>query len=350
MDENQNLEQQLLADDNDFVRPMPPQTQAPDPRLAGVTAPVLDDFGADEPAPKPQSRYQYLTAEQIALLQQQRAEKGLPPYTEEEIGELQAEYIERQRVQFQQQAMAEQAAAQAAAASALLGDDDANGYQEPEKKAPAAEVLPQVDAGALLEEAAPEPERKVTFNQEDLEAAKRKAVKSAASTLSSEPKTEEDAKRARQQLEALRQQQLADQAQAGFRTSIILTIIGMIAAACMVWFSARPYPEDFSAEGFFSIAGSFYKYVGCALVLLSFTIVLRVQALKGLTSFLFGVSSVLLLIPGIVLLIKKHAAGGFPLTVALFMIAIVGCFAVTFVISTSDSINAYYARKEIMYD
>ena len=316
-----------------------------DPRLAGASVPMLDDMGASAAPQQPQSRYQQLTVEQITILQQQRAAQGLPPYTAEEIADLQAEFIERQRIAAQQAAMAQQAQAQAAA-GALLEETT---YQAPEKK-PAHEALPQVDASALLEEPAPEPERKVVFNQEDLEAAKRAAVKTASSALSSAPQTEADAKRARQQLEALRQQQMADLAQAGFMTSIILTIVGAIASGCMIWFAARPFADGYEPGAFFNIADKFYKYGGIVLVLLAITIVLRVKPLKGLTSFLYGLASVLLLIPGIVVLIQKKDAGGFGLTAALFALAIIGCFAVTFVISTSDKLNAYYDRKEIMYD
>ncbi len=344
MDEQNTLASQLLGDMTyDDPRKNRPAAEGPDPGLAGA---LLDDMGAGT-APKPvQSKFQSLSAEQIATLQQQRAEKGLPAYTAEEIAELNADFIERQRMQMQQAAMQQQAEAQAAA-DALLGAEEV--YTAPQKT-PQKETLPEVDASALLEEPAPEPEKKVVFNQEDLEAAKRKAVKTANATLTSAPKTEEDQKRARQELQALRQQQQADLAQAGFKTSVILTVVGLIAALCMIWFSTRPYGDDFEPNGFFNLAGSFYKGGGVLLVLLSVTIVTRVKQLKGLTSFLFGLSSVLLLIPGVVLLFQKKSAGGFALTAILYLLAIIGCFAVTFVISTSDKLNAYYQRREIIYD
>lgn len=344
MDDQNTLASQLLGDMT-YDDPRKKQGgQNAGPQVSSV--PLLDDMGASSAPQQPQTGFQQLTEEQIATLQLQRAQKGLPPYTPDEIAELQADFIERQRTQRMQAAMAQQAAAQQAAAQALLGEDT---YQAPEKK-PVHEALPQVDASALLEEPAPEPERKVVFNQEDLEAAKRAAVKTASQALTSAPQTEADAKRARQQLEQLRQQQQADLAQAGFMTSIILTIVGVIAAGCMIWFAARPFAADYEPGAFFNIADTFYKFGGIALVLLSFTIVLRVRQLKGLTSALFGIASFLLVIPGIVVMIQKRAAGGFGLTAALFAIAVIGCFAVTFTISTSDKLNAYYERKEIMYD
>ena len=347
MDEHNSLADQLLGDMTyDDPRKHNPAPAGADPRLAGASVPMLDDMGAGS-APQPvQSRFQSLSAEQIALLQQQRAEKGLPAYTAEEIAELNADFIERQRMQMQQAAMQQQAEAQAAADALLGAEQD---YVAPEKT-PQKEALPEVDASALLEEPAPEPEHKVVFNQEDLESAKRKAVKSAGAALTSAPKTEEEQKRARRELEALRQQQQADLAQAGFKTSVILTAVGIISAICMVWFAIRPYPDNFEPNGFFNLAGTFYQYGGILLAILSVTIALRVTQVKGLTSFLFALSSILLLIPGVVLLFQKKEAGGFALTAILYLIAIAGCFAVTFVISTSDKLNAYYQRKEIMYD
>lgn len=346
MDENRTPEEQF-SDDMSYRPPIQPSAPAADPRLAGVTAPLLDDFGPSEPEPQPQQpKFQYLTAEQIGVLQQQRAAQGLPPYTEDEIADLQADFVARQRAQYQEQLMAQQAAASAAAASSLLAEEDPDAYQQKETHS-AAEALPQVEASSLLEEAAPEPERKVVFNQEDLEAAKRQAVKSAASTLDSGPKTEEDAKRARKELEALRQQQMADLAQQGFVTAIIAAIIGVISSACMIWFSTFPYPENFEPNAFFNIADMFYLVGGAAMIVLAILMIFRVSAVKGLTSLLFGLASVLLVIPGIVVLLTKQTTA---LTMIVFIIAVIGCFAVTFIMSSSEKLSAFYARKDYLYD
>ena len=348
MDDQKNLEAQLLGDMTyDDPRKKAP-AGAPDPRLAGASAPLLDDMGGASQRPQqPQSRYQRLTDEQIATLQQQRAAQGQPAYTPEEIEALQQEYIERQRLAEQQAAMAAQAAAQKAAAAALLQEEPET-YTPQEK--PKHEELRQVEASALLEEAPPEPERKPVFNAEDLEAAKKQAVKSAAANLDSGPKSEEEQKRARQQMEQLRQQQLADLATAGFPVSVILTVIGVIAGACMAFFSMRPYPEDFETNMFFSLADKFYLIGGIILIALAITIVLRVQQFKGFASFMFGLSAFLLLIPGAVLLFQKNGTEGWGFTVVLYLLAIIGSIAVTVVMSVSDKLNAYYARKEYMYD
>ena len=89
---------------------------------------------------------------------------------------------------------------------------------------------------------------------------------------------------------------------------------------------------------------------GIALALLSLTIVLRVQQVKGLTSLLGGLSSLLMVIPGIVVLMQKRGTPSFPVTAVAYVIGVIGAIAVTFVISSSEKLSAYYAHKDMMYD
>ena len=328
-----------------------PQQSAAKGALPQVdAAALLGDMSAEAPRPaQPQMHYQELTEEQVAILQQQRAAKGLPPYTPDEIAELKAEFIERQRQQAMEAAMAAQAAQQQAAAAALLAEPE--DYSRPEKK-PQHEALPQVDASALLEEPAPEPERKVVFNQEDLEAAKKAAAKRASESLKEVPdKTAEQQKRDREAMALLRQQQQDDLAQAGFMVSIILTVMGVIAGVCTLMFSIGAYSNPEDASGVFNFFDKCYLGAGVLLILLSITIVTRVKKLKGFTSFMFILTPIILIVPGIVLLLhqKKDAEGG-GMSVACYVIAVVLCIIVTFVMSTSDKINAYYAKSDIIYD
>lgn len=387
MDDQRSLESQLLGDmtyDDPRKYAQPQTPGAPDPRLAGATVPVLDDMsgGYTPPAPQPAAnpgaidprlagavipqlddmsgaaappparptfQYQQLTEEQIGILQQQRAAQGLPPYTPEEIAELQADFIERQRIAAQQAAMAQQAAAQQQAAAMLLSEPE---DYTAKPKAPVHEALPQVDASALLEEPAPEPERKVYINTEDLEAAKKQAAKRASDSLNDIPeKTEEEQKRARKEIEALHAQQQADLAQAGFTVSIIVTIIGVIAGMCMAAFAGRAYSAEVGEpSGFFKLADSFYTWGGFALAGLSITIFLRVLPMKGFTSAMFAIAAILLVIPGAVILFEKDRENGMAVTAVLYLIALIGSIAVTFMMSTNDKLNAYYAQKKIMYD
>ncbi len=344
MDDQRSLEEQLLGDMT-YDDPRAHRTQPADSGPEPDPAVILGDMSEDLSAPASAPAYQRLTDEQIATLQQQRAAKGEKPYTAEEIEDLQAEFIERQRRQAQEEAMAKEEAARAAAAASILVEDTE--YVAPEKKT--HEELPTVDASALLEEPAPQPERRAVFNSEDLEAAKRAAVKRQREALEdSGPKTEQEQRESRRQMEILRHQQLADKAQAGFKLAIICTVVGVIGAGLMALFSTRPFPED--SPAFFNFAQNFYLIAGFILVLLSFTIVTRVKQLKGFTSFLFGISAVLLLIPGVLVLFEMRGTEMFWLSAVSYLGAIGGCFAVTFMLSTSDKIKAYYDRCDELYD
>ena len=317
-----------------------------------LEAQLLGDMTYSDPrkqnAPA-QPQYQELSDEQIAILQQQRAAAGQPPYTEEEIADLKAEFINRQRIAAQEAAIAAQAAAQKQAAAALLAEPE--DYSQPEKR-PQHEALPQVDASALLEEPAPEAPRAPMFNQEDLEAAKRAAAKRASDSLKDIPeKTEEEQKRVRQEMARLRLQQQEDLAQKGFITSIIMTVIGTVSGICTAIYSMGAYNDSNMEGGVFGFFDTVYMILGILLFLLSFTIVTRFKKLKGLTSLTFIVSSILLVIPGIVeLLSVKRGAEGFGLTLVAYVIGIIGCLIVTFTLSTSDKLNAYYKKSDILYD
>lgn len=316
-----------------------------------LEAQLLGDMGYEDPrkAAQPKVQYQELSDEQIAILQQQRAAKGQPPYTDEEIAELKAEFIERQRTQAMEAAMAAQAEAQKAAAAAMLAEPE--DYSQPERK-PQHEALPQVDASALLEEPAPEPERKVVFNQEDLQAAKMSAAKRASDSLKEIPaQTAEQQKRAREEMALLRLQQQEELAAKGFTTSIILTIMGVIAGAMTIMFAAGGYPDPENVTGVFKFFDKCFLLLGVILIALAITVVLRVKKLKGTMNFMFGLNVVLLIFLGSVELIsaKKNAPGG-AVTCAGYVIALILSIVIVFISSTSDKLNAYYAKSDIMYD
>lgn len=316
-----------------------------------LEAQLLGDMGYEDPrkAAQPKVQYQELSDDQIAILQQQRAAKGQPPYTDEEIAELKAEFIERQRTQAMEAAMAAQAEAQKAAAAAMLAEPE--DYSQPERK-PQHEALPQVDASALLEEPAPEPERKVVFNQEDLEAAKMSAAKRASDSLKEVPaQTAEQQKRAREEMALLRLQQQEELAAKGFTTSIFLTVMGVIAGALTIMFAAGAYPDPDNVIGLFKFFDKCYLLLGVILIILAITVVLRVKKVKGMVNFLFALNAILLIIPGSVLLLseKKNAPGGIAVCVG-YVLAIVLSFVIVFITSTSDKLNAYYAKSDIMYD
>lgn len=349
MDDPKSLEAQLLGDMT-YDDPRKSQAQGGSNLPQVDAASLLGDMTAEAAAPaRPQFQYQELTDEQIAILQQQRAEKGQPPYTPDEIAELKAEFIERQRQQAMEASMAAQAQAQSQAAASLLAEPE--DYSQPEKK-PQHEALPQVDANALLEEAAPEPERRVTFNQEDLEAAKKAAARRASDSLKEIPsQTAEQQKRAREEMKLLRMQQQEDLAQKGFIVSIVMTVLGLIAGVCTIMFSSGGYGNPEEAPNLFHFFDKCYLFLGIAQALLAITIVLRVKQVKGFTSFINVITPILLLIPGITMLLsQKKSADGGAVSVVCYIIAMICSVVITFTMGSSEKLNAYYAKSDVMYD
>lgn len=315
-----------------------------------LEAQLLGDMTYTDTRRQPaQPQYQELSEEQIAILQQQRAAAGQPPYTEEEIADLKAEFINRQRIQAQEAAIAAQAAAQQQAAAALLAEPET--YDQPEKK-PVHEALPQVDASTLLEEPAPEAPRSAAFNQEDLEAAKRAAAKRASDSLKDVPeRTAEEQKRAREDMALLRLQQQEALAQKGFTVSIVMTVLGAVSGIFTALYSMGAYSDPSMKEGVFGFFDKIYMLLGVLLFILSFTVVTRVKQVKGLTSGIFILTSILLFVPGIVQLISvKAGAEGGVKSIIFYVLAIVGCLIVTFTLSTSDKLTAYYKKSDVIYD
>lgn len=351
MDDQRSLEEQLLGDmsyDDPRKHTAPAAPGAIDPRLAGASAVTLDDMSSGTPEPPKKPQYQELTDAQIQILQNQRAEKGLPPYTAEEIAALKNEFIERQIEAARQQHLAETAAAQQQAAAALLSEPE--DYSQPEKREP-TKILPEVDASALLEEPAPEPERRAVFNQEDLEAAKKQAAKRASEALTEAPaKTEEDQQRARKELQELRRQQMADLAQKGFSVSIITTALGILAGLGEILFSIGAYNSD-DPSGVFKLFDKVYLLLGVLLVGLSITVVVRLKRLKGTVTLVSTLSAISLVVPGIVeLLSAKRGASGFAVTCGGYLLGIVLSIVVTVMVSSSAPLSAYYSQNDIMYD
>ena len=74
-------------------------------------------------------------------------------------------------------------------------------------------------------------------------------------------------------------------------------------------------------------------------------LILRVGFVKKLGSFLFGLMTVLLLFPGLPMLMQKKEEG-MALTAVGYGAALILCFAICFILSTSEPVNMFYKRKE----
>ena len=311
--------------------------------LEGVQAPVLEDtnaYAAPKPAAQPAGFTPTpLTQEQLDVLAQQRAQSGQPPYTPEQIAAIQKAYMDRQAAAH----AASQPAAAASQPQVQAPVLEESTYTPPVKE----EKRPQVSAAAaasLLEEPAPEPERRVSrFNEADLEAAKANAQKRAIEQ-SLNMTTNVDKAESRRLMNELRMEREAELAKKGFTVVIVLMILGLVAAVALYFFSIREFKVDMD-NGFYSGVTKVMTYTSFGLGVLSVLLILRVNFVKKLGSFLFGLMTLLLLFPGLPMLMQKKEEG-MALTAVGYGVALVLCFAVRFTLSTSEPVNMFYKRRE----
>lgn len=345
-----------LAEDNYIPqKPKPAPVQATPVQSAPV-----------QPAPVPEFVPQPLNEQQLALLAQRRAEAGQPPYTPEQIATIQQAYLQKQ-IDAHNATLAAQAAAaptpvaqatdapaaQTAAAPAqeaptLLAAVQApvleeTSYTPPPKKEPAVPQPSAAQAAALLEEPA-EPERRVSrYNAEDLEAAKANAARRAVESTLNQP-VEIDKEESRRLMNALRMEREAELAKKGFRVAIVLMILGLAGAVMLFLFSKRDFAIDMD-NGFYQKLTDGTIYISAVLALSSVLLMFRVEFVKKLASFFFGLTAFGMLLPGVFILAQK-AKDGMALTAVFYVLTLALCFAVCFLLSTNEAVNMYYKRRE----
>ena len=137
---------------------------------------------------------------------------------------------------------------------------------------------------------------------------------------------------------------VAELAKKGFTVVIVLMILGLLAAAALYFFSVREF-QDSMDNGFYSGVTKVMNYTSFGLGVVSVLLILRVGFVKKLGSFLFGLMTVLLLFPGLPMLMQKKEEG-MALTAVGYGAALILCFAICFILSTSEPVNMFYKRKE----
>ena len=98
-------------------------------------------------------------------------------------------------------------------------------------------------------------------------------------------------------------------------------------------------------NGFYSGVTKVMNYTSFGLGVVSVLLILRVGFVKKLGSFLFGLMTALLLFPGLPMLMQKKEEG-MALTAVGYGAALILCFAIYFILSTSEPVNMFYKRKE----
>ncbi|MBQ8928608.1 MAG: hypothetical protein IJ055_10110 [Oscillospiraceae bacterium] len=203
------------------------------------------------------------------------------------------------------------------------------------------EALPEAEEVAL-EEAPVQEEYVPQFKDEDAERAKEEAKKPRAYQPPQQELTEEQKQESRRMMAQLREERERELAAKGFKTLIIMAIVGVVGAICFSIFFSGAFGLSYKMEeelGWMKHIKSYAPLLGIAIGLGSVALIAPVPALKGVSKFLDGLGFVLMLFPGIPLLLQKDGHG--LLNGLFYGIAILALAASVFVLTTSDSVAAY---------
>ncbi|MBR1529779.1 MAG: hypothetical protein IJ642_10825 [Oscillospiraceae bacterium] len=211
-------------------------------------------------------------------------------------------------------------------------------------KSPAPTEEASAGDETMLEEA-PETEEYVPqFKDEDLERAKREAAQPRKDPLPQMDLSEEEKQANRRRMAQEREEREREQARKGFKTLIVLTVVGIIGAVAFCLFFSNLFGLGNklieSGEGGLvvklkGIAG----YVGAAFGIGSLLLAAPVPALKGLCKFIDIVAFVMLLFPGVPLLMQTE--GGGAVLGLLYAVAILTCGYSAVSLITNENIEKY---------
>ena len=311
-----------VLDDMSSYTPSDEKRGAP----TGVSAPVLDDTPYTAPS-----------AQQKLVLSDDDIVNALSPELRAKFDELpadkQKQIIEMRRTQLG-------AVAPEVPISAPVLDED--NYTPPPKKEEPPKPETPISAPILDDEPeVPKYERK--FVDEDLERAKQDARKSVASSLTSNQK---DPKKSLEMMLKLKEERQQEAAQKGFYITIVIALLGVIAAVCFyMLYSGQlglSYKDGFSGIG--EKVQDFSLYIALVAGLCSVALITGVGGLKSLCSFIFLLFSIVQLFPGIGML-PQHE-GSMAIAGALYGGALVCSIAVFIMLSASESVSLYFKRND----
>ncbi|MBO4877011.1 MAG: ABC transporter permease [Ruminococcus sp.] len=293
----------------------------------GVAAPVLDDdtYSYSKPA-EPQK----------LILSDQDIIDGLTPELKERFDTLTADQqqkiIEMRRSQLGAEAPAPQVSA------AILDDEDS--YTPPPKAEEPAKPAEPLTAPILDEE--PEPPKYVPkYVDEDLENAKKQGAKAAVSSgLVQEQK---DSKESLRMMLELKEERRADLAKKGFKLLLVTALIGIIAAVAFgLLYSGTVFKCD-SLGGFSEKVSDSSAIIAVLMAVSGLTLLSGFGAFKSLTSFIYIISGLLQIFPGLAMIPQYE--GNLVLVILLYAVALLGTIGVIVMLSASEAVGAYFSKN-----
>lgn len=294
----------------------------------GVTAPVLDDSDDIGQAEEPEKLI--LSDEEIIAgftPDQMETFNRLPPANQQKV-------LDLRRAQL---------GAEAPKPTITAPVLDENNYTPPPKKE--EPVKPAGPIKAPILDDAPEPTKYVPkFVDEDLERAKREGAKKAVSSqLVSDQK---DSKESLRMMLQLKEERRAELAQKGFRISILLAVMGVIAAVVFyLLYSGQlglGYKPDFDGVG--KIVENSAMYIAAAVGLCSLLLITGVGGCKSLASFVFLLFGIIQIFPGVVM-IPQHK-GSLALVGVLYAVSLICTIVVFFMLSASEAVGLFFKKDK----
>ena len=335
----------------------------------GVSAPVLDDFGYAAPSAKKDGP----TGVSAPVLDDmdsysKAAKKGAPtgvsapvlddsaPYVHEKLvlsdedviggltPELKARFdalpTEKQQQIIDMRRAQLGAVAPPEEVKAPVLDEDI--YVPPQKTEKPVQTEAPLTAPVLDDE--PDvPKYQPKYINEDLERAKADASKNAVSSqLSYEKK---DSKESLRMLHELQEQNRQKQAAKGFVITIVLAVLGIVAAAMFFVLYSGQGSFEYVGEmgGIKNIVKNSSLYIAVGVGVLSLSLIAGINGLKSLTSFVMLLFGIIQVVPG-AMMISQHG-GNTALKIVFYAVPLVFSWVVFFMLAGSEDVGQFFNKK-----
>ena len=206
-------------------------------------------------------------------------------------------------------------------------------------------LIQQVSAPVLDSQPQNTPPPQRRFADPDIERAKAEGRKLAQQQASAEPELTEEQKAKRRELN--RQINIARDAamaQKGAKLVVLLAVLGVISSVCLSVFMKMDFQEG--TKELFEKISDIIIYYSIVLGAVSILILPRVQFLKKLGSFVFGLNTLLMLFPGSTMITSKVNTG---VSIIFYAVSLLLSGYICFSLSSNENIDKYYKKREDIY-
>ena len=220
---------------------------------------------------------------------------------------------------------------------------DEDNYTPPPKKEEPVQPAAPISAPVLDDEPEP-PKYQPKYVDEDLERAKAEAAKKAVSSqLVSEQK---DSKASLQMMLELKEQARQKQAERGFKITIVLAILGVIAAVMffMLYSGTGMFAYKGEMGGIKGVIESSSIYIAAIVGVLSAALVAGMGGLKSLASVAMLLFGIVQIVPGM-FMITQHK-DNMPLVIVFYAVPLILAWGIFFMLAGSEDVGQFFNKKK----